>query len=94
MQADTLAVEDAKLTAKVTNEANGAEFVLTLTAYKDLVRLHIDEDASKGRFQVVLLCCCNPVLQPCCSAVTQMACSFLCRRGESRCAIAKPAAWS
>ncbi len=51
VQADTLAVEDSKLTARVVNEANAAEFVLTLTAYKDVIRLHIDEDASKGRFQ-------------------------------------------
>lgn len=51
VQTDTLAVEDSELTARVVNEANAAEFVLTLTAYKDVIRLHINEDASKGRFQ-------------------------------------------
>lgn len=53
VQTESLAVDGSKLTASVENEANGAEFQLTLTAYNGIVRLHIDEDASKGRFEVM-----------------------------------------
>lgn len=48
----TLVVKGSKLRANLVNEANQAEFQLELTAYDGIVRLHIDEDASKNRFQV------------------------------------------
>lgn len=60
VQTDSVAVEDSKLTARILNEAQNAEFLMTLTAYNGVVRLHIDEDASKGRFQVRLHCWHKP----------------------------------
>ena len=52
LQAGTLQVEGAKLTARVVNEANQAEFDLTLTSYGNSVRLFIDEAAPNNRYQV------------------------------------------
>ena len=52
VQTDSLVVQGSKLTATVRNEANRAEFQLNLTAYNGIVRVTIDEDASKGRFKV------------------------------------------
>lgn len=50
---ETVAAAGAAVTATVVNknDANGT-FFLTLTAYKDVVRLHINEAPSKGRYQV------------------------------------------
>ena len=54
VQTDSVVVQDSRLTASVKNEnADGAEFQLNLTAYDGIVRLTIDEDASKGRFKVL-----------------------------------------
>jgi hypothetical protein len=52
VQTDSIAVQGSKLTATVRNEANSAEFQLNLTAYDGIVRVTVDEDASKGRFKV------------------------------------------
>lgn len=52
IKTESLAVKGSKLRALVVNEANHAEFHLEMTAYDGIVRLHIDEDASKKRFQV------------------------------------------
>ena len=49
---DSLAIDGSKLTARLVNEASKAEFDLTLTAYRGVVRLHIDEDPGMKRFQV------------------------------------------
>ncbi|CAL8467821.1 g7359 [Coccomyxa elongata] len=38
--------------AKLLNKATGADFTLTLKAYKGFVRLLVDEDASRKRFEV------------------------------------------
>ncbi len=50
---DSVAVEGAVLKATLVNkeDANGT-FSLALTAYADTIRLHIDEDPAKKRFQV------------------------------------------
>ena len=65
LQSDSLRVEGAKLVGKVVNEANQAQFDLTLTSYGDTVRLLVDEAAPNHRYQVTCqkrerasTCCC------------------------------------
>ena len=48
----SVSVKGSDLTATLRNPAADKEFVLKLTAYDGLVRLHIDESGDKGRFQV------------------------------------------
>ncbi len=48
----SIALHGAVATAKVQHEENGALFDLQLTNYDGILRLHIDEAASKHRFQV------------------------------------------
>ncbi len=68
MQSDSVAVNGARLTARVVNEANEAQFQLALTAYRGIVRLFIDEAPEKKRFQVLSLCCLHSYasgIEPC-----------------------------
>lgn len=52
LKPESISVDGSKLRASVMNAANKAEFNLELTAYKGIIRLHIDEAATKSRFQV------------------------------------------
>ena len=46
-------VAGAKLSAKVLNQDNpNVNLTLTLTAYGSFLRMHVNEDSSKGRFEV------------------------------------------
>ena len=58
LQSDSLRVEGARLTGRIVNEANKAQFDLTLTSYGDTVRLLMDEAAPNNRYQVR---CCGGV---------------------------------
>jgi hypothetical protein len=49
----SVSVTGAKLSAKVLNKNNpDVSLTLTLTAYGSFLRMHVNEDASKGRFEV------------------------------------------
>ena len=49
----SVSVTGAKLSAKVLNKNNpDVSLTLTLTAYGNFLRMHVNEDASKGRFEV------------------------------------------
>lgn len=45
-------IAGASLSAKLVNEQKGSEFRLALTAYDGFVRLYVNEDESKNRFEV------------------------------------------
>ena len=49
----SVSVTGAKLSAKVLNKDNpDVKLTLTLTAYGSFLRMHVNEDSSKGRFEV------------------------------------------
>jgi hypothetical protein len=54
LKPESISVDGSKLRASVMNAANKAEFNLELTAYKGIIRLHIDEAATKSRFQAII----------------------------------------
>ena len=52
VDAKSVAINGAVVTAKVQHDASGAAYDLQLTNHNGILRMHIDEAASKHRFQV------------------------------------------